>query len=135
MLGELDLDDLRKIKQVSHYFRYPLHRRDFHDLRVQDQVRGHYAAKPLYNSLTASNRVDRSSGYSGDVASLFVPSDAASLHDVRLLLTHLAPGRVELPTGRRNWPAIRAAAESGIRQMLAGTTASQDYRLVPLTFG
>lgn len=133
MLADIDLDALRSIPQVSYYFRYPLHRRDFHDVRLRDRVCGHYAAKPLYDRLTAKKRVDRSSGYNGDVASLFVPSDTKSLHDVRLLLTHIAPHDIVLPSGRRNWPAIRAAAKDSILQMLTAIPASQDYRVVPLT--
>lgn len=135
MLEDIDLDALRRIPQVSYYFRYPLHRHDFHDLRLQDQVYGHYAAKPLYGRLTAEKRVDRSSGYNGDVAALFVPSGTKSLHDVRLLVTHAAPQDIALPSGRRNWPAIRAAAEDSILQMIAAIPATRDYRLVPLALG
>lgn len=135
MLEDIDLDALRRIPQVSYYFRYPLHRRDFHDVRLWDRVCGHYAAKPLYENLTAEKRVDRSSGYNGDVASLFVPTDAKSLHDVRLVLTHIAPRDIVLPSGRRNWPAIRTAAKDSILQMLAAIPRSQDYRVVPLTIG
>src|SRR5574340_1499853 len=47
MLDDLDLDELRRVPRVPYYFRYRLHRHDFHDLLVQDRLRGHYTAKPL----------------------------------------------------------------------------------------
>ena len=123
MLDDFNLDELRRIPRISYYFRYRLHRRDFHDLRVQDRLRGHYTAKPLYGRLTPQGRVDRSTGYNGDVAALFVPIEAQTVHDASLILTHIDPQRVALATGRRNWPAIREAAEHGIREMLAASSA------------
>lgn len=135
MLEDLDLHGLCRVPQISYYFRYPLHRRDFHELRWRDRVYGHYAAKPLYDRLTAQKRVDRSSGYNGDIASLFVPSDIELPHGVRLLVMHIAPQRIVLPSGRRNWPEIRAAAKASILQMLAAIPISQDYHVVPLTLG
>ena len=51
MLDDFDLDELRNVPRVPYYFRYRLHRRDFHQLRVQDRLRGHYTAKPLYGRL------------------------------------------------------------------------------------
>lgn len=119
MLDDLDLDELRRVPRVSYYFRYRLHRRDFHELCVQDRLRGHYTAKPLYGRLTPKGRVDRSVGYNGDVAALFVPIEAQKVQDASLILTHIDPERVTLDTGRRNWPAIREAAERGIHEMLA----------------
>ena len=121
MLDDLDLSEVRRIPRISYYFRYRLHRRDFHDLRVQDRLRGHYTAKPLYGRLTPQGRVDRSAGYNGDVAALFVPMEAQTVHDARLILTHIDPRRVTLATGRRNWPAIHEAAEHDIRETLAGS--------------
>jgi hypothetical protein len=52
-----------------------------------------------------------------------------------LLLTHIAPQEIVLPSGRRNWPAIRTAAADSILQMLMAIPRSRDYRVVPLTFG
>lgn len=124
MLDDLDLSELRRVPRVSHYFRYRLHRRDFHDLLVQDRLRGHYTAKPLYGRLTPQGRVDRSAGYNGDVAALFVPIEAQTVHDASLILMHIDPQHITLATGRRNWPAIRGAAEHGIREMLAGSLDS-----------
>lgn len=118
MLG--DLGELRRIPEISYYFRYPLHRHDFHDLRFEDRLRGHYAAKPLYGRLTPTGRVDRSAGYNGDIAALFIPIEARSPADANVLLAHIAAEQVLLPTGRRNWPAIREAAEQRICEMLAG---------------
>jgi len=119
MLDELDLAELQRQPRVSRYFRYPLHRRDFHEFRVGDRLGGHYAAKPLYARLTPKGGVDRASGYSGEVAALFVPREARTPGDAELVLSPVDPERVVRPDGRRNWPAIRAAAEDGIRRMLA----------------
>ena len=133
MLEHLDLDNLRKFPQVAYYFRYKLHQSDFHDLRWEDRSLGDYAAKPLYDSLTPTGQVDRSSGYNGDIASLFVPAAAGSVHDVRLLLTHIAPLDILLPSGRRNWLAIRSAARDSILQMLKVIPDAGEYRVIPLT--
>ena len=64
MLDDLDLGELQRQPPISRYFRYPLHRRDFHELGFDGQPCGHYAAKPLYARLMPQGRVDRSSGYS-----------------------------------------------------------------------
>lgn len=115
MIDDIDLERLGRIPQISYYFRYPLHREDFHELKVQEALRGHYTAKPLYGRLTTSGHVDRSAGYNGDVAALYVPVHARSADDARVLLTHIDPADVALPSGRRNWSCIRAAAEQKIR--------------------
>lgn len=128
MLDDFDLDELRRIPRVSYYFRYRLHRHDFHEFCVQDRLRGHYTAKPLYGRLTPKGRVDRSAGYNGDVAALFVPIEAQTVHDASLILTHIDPQHITLATGRRNWPAIRGAAEHGIREVLAGSALSKQFQ-------
>lgn len=119
MLQDLDLEELRRMPRIGYYFRYPLHHGDFHELRLKDRLRGHYTAKPLYGRLTSEGRVDRSSGFNGDVAALFIPVEARSARAVKLVLTHLDPQRITLPDGRRNWPVIREAAEHRIGEMLA----------------
>jgi hypothetical protein len=131
MLDGLDLDELRRVPRVSYYFRYRLHRSDFHELRVRNRLRGHYTAKPLYGGLTPKGRVDRSAGYNGDVAALFVPIEAQAVGDVSLILTHIDPQDVTLATGRRNWAAIRKAAERGIREMLGIPCSKQPGPLGP----
>lgn len=118
MIDGVDLEDLRHVRRISYYFRYPLHRHDFHELNASGRLRGHYAAKPLYGRLTSAGRVDRSAGYNGDIAALFVPIDARDAYTARLVLTHIAPDRIVLPSGERNWPAIRAASERAIRETL-----------------
>ena len=118
MVDDIDLAALQADPRIRYYFRYRLHREDFRELRVRDRVEGHYAAKPLYGRLTPQGRVDRSSGYNGDIAALFVPVDARTPHDVTLLLTHIPPAEIVLPTGRRNWGAIHAAAEARIQATL-----------------
>ena len=118
MVDDIDLAALYATPRIRYYFRYRLHRKDFHELRVRDRVEGHYAAKPLYGRLTPRGRVDRSSGYSGEIAALFVPIGARTPDDVRLVLTRIAPERILLPTGRRNWGAIYGAAEARIKEVL-----------------
>lgn len=115
MIDDIDLEALRRIPQISYYFRYPLHRENFHELKVRETLRGHYAAKPLYGRLTPSGHVDRSAGYNGEVAALYLPVHARSADDARVLQTHIDPTDVALPSGRRNWSCIRAAAEQVIR--------------------
>lgn len=118
MIDDLDLEALRRVPRISYYFRYPLHRNDFHELKVAEQLCGHYSAKPLYGRLTKSGRVDRSAGYNGDIATLYVPKHARTAYDTHVLLTHIDPVDAVLPSGRRNWTRIRAAAEREIRHTI-----------------
>ena len=115
---DIDLDALRQDRKVSYYFRYPLNGHDFHAVRVDDDLRGHYASKALHSAFTPDGRVDRSSPYNGDIAALFVPLDAHTPADTRLLLTHVDPQRIVHHNGTRNWTVIRSAAEACIRTML-----------------
>lgn len=110
----IDLDALWRTPRISYYFRYRLHRSDFHELRVADQLHGHYASKPLHARLTPRGRVDRSSPYSGDVAVLFIPWEARTMDDASVILTHIDPRLVTLESGQRNWPAIHQAAREAI---------------------
>ena len=84
MIDDLNLDELRKAGRIGYYFRYPIHRNDFHDLRINDHIHGHYTAKPLYGHLTPEGRVDKSAGFNGNVAVLFVPLAAKTADDVKL---------------------------------------------------
>lgn len=119
MVDDLDLSELRRAPRISYYFRYPLHRHDFHELKTRNQLRGHYTAKPLYGSLMPSGHVDRSAGYNGDIVALFIPIEARTVDDACLVLAHVAPELIALANGRRNWTVIRKAAEHGIREALA----------------
>lgn len=110
MIDDLNLDELRKANRIGYYFRYPLHRNNFHDLRINDHIYGHYTAKPLYGHLTPGGRVDKSAGFNGDVAVLFVPLAAKTTEDVRLFISHTAPKNIQLPTGKRNWRKINDVA-------------------------
>jgi len=38
MFEEFDLQALRRVPQFAHYFRYPLHHRDFHEVREQGRL-------------------------------------------------------------------------------------------------
>jgi hypothetical protein len=119
MLKHLDLAGLRHRPDIGFYFRYPLHHADFREVRAEGRLLGRYAAKPLYGRLTPAGAVDRSAGYNGQVAVLFVPARARSVASARLFLTRMPRSRVARPDGRRNWPAIRAAAERAVRRELA----------------
>lgn len=121
MFKRFDLSRLRRDPRVAFYFRYPLYHNDFRELRDEKSGRllGRYAAKPLYGRLTAEGRVDRSAGLNGQVAVIFLPAAARSPERAQLLLTRLPRGQVALPNGRRNWNAIRRAAERALRRRLA----------------
>ncbi len=123
MFKDLDLTELRRMPKIAFYFRYPLHHTDFREIRVRGRLRGRYAGKPLYGRLTSAGTVDRSAGYNGQVAVLFIPARVRSVRSARLLLTRMPRSQVTLPNGRRNWPAIRAAAERAIRRALAREAA------------
>lgn len=120
MVDDLDLGELRRLPRISYYFRYPLHRHDFRELKTEGRLRGHYAAKPLYGSLLPSGHVNRSAGYNGDIVALFIPIEAQTVHAACLIFAHIAPERIVLTSSRRNWPAIREAAERSICMMLDG---------------
>ncbi len=121
MFKRFDLSRLRRDPRVAFYFRYPLYHKDFRELRDEKSGRllGRYAAKPLYGRLTAEGRVDRSAGFDGQVAVIFLPAAARSAERAQLLLTRLPREQVVLANGRRNWGAIRRAAERAVRRRLA----------------
>ena len=118
MFKDLDLSELRRMPEFAYYFRYPLHHGEFREIRADGRLLGRYSAKPLYGRLTATGAVDRSAGYNGQVAVIFFRARARSIRSARLLLTRMARKQVKLPDGRRNWPAIRAAAERAIRKAI-----------------
>jgi hypothetical protein len=108
------------LPRFRHYFRYPLHERDFHALRAEADARllGYYAAKPLYARLDAHGRVDRDAGFDGELMAVFVPSPARSWKRARLVRARVPRRQVQRADGRRDWPAIRGAAERAIVQSL-----------------
>ncbi|MBO9592246.1 MAG: hypothetical protein J7599_05000 [Niabella sp.] len=118
MIDDLNLDELRKLRRIGYYFRYPLHRNNFHALRIGGHLYGHYTAKPLYGRLTPEGRVDKSAGFNGDVAVLFVPLKANVLEDVELLIAHSAPKNMIAPAGTRNWKKINEIAEAALTKRL-----------------
>ena len=118
MIDDLDLDALRKMHRIGYYFRYPLHRNNFHDLKIRDHIYGHYTAKPLYGRLTPEGRVDKSAGFNGDVAVLYVPLEAKTPGEVELFIAHTAPSNIQLPTGKRNWAKINEVAVRSITKQL-----------------
>src|SRR5436190_1879442 len=50
---------------------------------------------------------------------VFIPAKARTARSAKLFLTRMWRDRVQLPNGRRNWPAIRAAAERAIHRELS----------------
>jgi hypothetical protein len=110
----LDLAQLDAVPGFRHYFRYPLRDADFRPLREHARLRGYYAAKPLYGTLTRGGRVDRNAGFNGQVAAVFVPSPARSLRHAQLVFARMEPAQVRRRDGKRNWPAIRDVAERAI---------------------
>ncbi|SRR5579884_13600 len=120
MFLEQVVKDLLQHPQIAFYFRYPLHPSDFRELHEGDHILGRYAAKPLYGRLTPEGRVDRSAGFNGQIAILFLPARVRTARAARLILTRMPKEKVRLANGRRNWPAIRVAAERAIRKWYAG---------------
>jgi hypothetical protein len=108
------------LPRFRHYFRYPLHARDFRALRdaADRRLLGYYAAKPLYGQLDARGRVDRGAGFNGEVMAVFVPSPARSWKRARLVRARMPREQVRRADGRRNWPAIRRVVERAILRAL-----------------
>lgn len=114
-LDDAAVERLRRRPAIAHYFRYRLRAADFRPLACAGRPVGHYYAKPLYGRLTASGRVDRSAGFDGRIAVLFLPLSG----EPRLLFTALPRERIADARGRRRWGAIRAAAEAIVCTALA----------------
>lgn len=114
----IDPQALRRMRTFAFYFRYPLHRDDFAEVIVDHRLRGYFTAKPLYGKRTAAGSVDRSAGFNGEVAAIFIPSPARSLKRAELLVTRMPRAEVTLANGKRNWQAINRAAEAAILDRL-----------------
>ncbi len=123
MFKNFDLGGLRRVPGFAHYFRYPLHHGEFREVRDGGRLLGRYAAKPLYGKLTEEGRVDRAAGFNGQIAVIFIPAQARTARSARLLLARMPRDRVTRPDGRRDWPAIRAAAERSVRRSIASQAA------------
>jgi hypothetical protein len=112
------INGLRKISAIAFYFRYPLHQKDFRELKdFHKKTLGFYASKPLYGKLTASGKVDRRSGFNGQIAILFIPAGFSSAKDAKIFFTRTKPQIIE-SDGKRNWKVIRTKAEQRIRRVL-----------------
>ena len=116
MFDQFDFHALRRNPQVAFYFRYALHLADFHEVREQGRLIGRYAAKPLYGKQTTTGKLDRAAGFDGRIAVIFIPARARTARAAVVLITRVAAQQVTLANGRRNWPAIRAAAEQAVRR-------------------
>jgi hypothetical protein len=97
-------------------FTNPLHHRDFHVVRDGGRLLGRLAAKPLYGRLTSDGKVDRSAGFNGQVAVIFIPARARTPSAAKLLITKMPRRHVTKADGRRNWEAIYTAAENAVRK-------------------
>jgi hypothetical protein len=119
-----NLHELRRVPRFSYYFRYPLSHSEFREVRGSNgRLLGRYAAKPLYGRLTREGKVDRSAPFNGQVAVMFIPARARSGRAGRLILARMPRDEGARPDGRRNWPAIRAAAERAVRRSLDSAAA------------
>lgn len=114
----VDLRVLRRVPKFAFYIRYPLHHKDFHEIRADARLRGYYTAKPLHGRLTTAGKVDRSAGFNGEIAAIFIPSPARSAARAELLVTCMPRAKVTLANGQCNWPAIRRTAEKAILDRL-----------------
>ncbi len=114
MFKNFNLSSLRRNPEIAYYFRYPLYHSDFHELRQDRRLLGYVAAKPLYGKLTPEGRVDKSGGFNGQIAVVFIQSPARSARRASLLLTEIPPDRITTAQGKRNWPVIRAAADQAV---------------------
>jgi hypothetical protein len=52
----------------------PLHHSDFHELRQHGRLLGRFAAKPLYERLPGGGKINRSAGFNGHIAIIFLPA-------------------------------------------------------------
>jgi hypothetical protein len=113
-----DLKALKRSPRISFYFRYLLYHSEFREIRENNSLHGYYAAKPLYGKLTEEGKVDRSAGFNGKIAVIFISSPARSAKQAQLIFTQLLKKQGTLPNGKRNCSAIRKAAEHAIREKL-----------------
>ncbi len=116
MFKNFDLAALKRNPQIAYYFRYPLYHSDFFELRENGRLLGRVAAKPLYGRLTVEGKVDRTGSFNGQVAVLFIPARARTARSAELILTRMPRAAVVNAKGKRNWPAIRAAAARAVRK-------------------
>jgi hypothetical protein len=114
-----DLRALQRDPGIAFYFRNPLQRSDFHELRQHGRLLRRFAAKPLFGRLTGEGKIDRSISFNGHIAIIFLPARARTARSADLLFTQLPPERVASRNRRRNWPMIRAAAAQAVRRKLA----------------
>jgi hypothetical protein len=119
MFKEIKLARLRHDPKIGYYFRYPLHHGDFHELRSNGRLVGRVAAKPLYGKLTPEGRVDRSKGFNGQIAIVFIPARVRSTRTAQLVLTRMPKDKVTTPEGKRNWKAIQPVAGRAVLKRLA----------------
>lgn len=111
--AHLDPADIPRLRpDLRAWFRYPLHRRDFHALDRDARLLGHYAAKPLYARLDAHGRVDRASGFDGRIAGLFLPATTEDWPALELLFAETDPALLQAvtPMRRRDLAAKAIAA-------------------------
>jgi len=118
MPKHIDVNALRRDPQIRFYFRYTLHSGDFFTIRANNRVLGRATAKPLYGRLTPQGRVDRSRGFNGQIAIVFLPAHSRGLEPSKLLFTRIKRQVTTTAGRRRNWNAILAAAAAKIKRYL-----------------
>ena len=119
MFNNFDPDTLRHDRNIRYYFRYPLNREDFFEIRERHRLLGIAAAKPLYGRLTPKGEVDRSGGFNGRIAIIFLPARSRNPRRARLFFTTIPKKRITTPRHTRNWKAIHAAAEREVKKQLS----------------
>lgn len=109
---KIDWDTFDRDHQFRHYFRYKIHEEDFRPATDREgRTVGHFFAKPLYRRLDERGRVDKSEGFSGEIAIAFAESEQGHL---TLLITRLPAAKITTANGKKDWPAIREAARRRI---------------------
>jgi hypothetical protein len=112
------LNGIRKRPEIRYYFRYGLSGREFFEIRDKGRLLGRASAKPLYDRLTSEGRVDRSSGYSGRIAIVYVPSRVRRPERAELLFADVDPNSLVTAHGRRDTNRIVQMAREKILERL-----------------
>jgi hypothetical protein len=114
MISETILRQLKSVPGFAHYFRYPLHKTDFQDLRRDGRLLGRFASKGLYGKLDQHGKVDQSAGLDGQVATIFVPARARTARSASVLLSRTKKESLVHPDGRKNWRNIYRAGRLAV---------------------
>lgn len=114
MVSKKILKELRHIPEIAYYFRYPLHDKDFREIRRAGRLVGRFASKGLYGKLDQRGRVDRRGGLNGQVATIFLPARARTAKSARVIITRTRKEKLVRPDGSKNWENIRREGERAV---------------------